>query len=103
MHYFQLGDKVNAFAIIERKALDYIKNEYGYTDGQKKEWVRKLLLPGCNGIIIGKRTLSNGINRWGQDYGNVYFPKVSFVGYIAAFDLKRKPIYVRPEDIELIK
>lgn len=56
--------------------------------------------PGGEGIIVGKRTLSNGNLRWlGEGAGNSYDPVESFTAYLVAYDLRRKPLYVHPEHI----
>jgi hypothetical protein len=74
-----------------------------------KFWTTMLYPPstrthGGEGIIIGKRTLSNGNNHYnGYDEPIVYEPKERFTAYLVAFDLQRKPVHVLPEHIEPIE
>ena len=54
------------------------------------------------GIVVGKRTLSNGCRVWqGDEDGGMYefIPDEHFTAYLVAFDLHRKPVHVRPEHI----
>lgn len=53
------------------------------------------------GIIIGKRTLANGKRHYiGYDEGIAFIPEEYFTAYLIAYDLARKPVYVRPEHIQ---
>lgn len=56
---------------------------------------------GGAGIIVGKRTLSNGNIRvsYGYDGETVYEPKEHFQAYMVAFDLRRKPVFVLPKHL----
>ena len=58
-----------------------------------------------DGIIVGKRSLANGTTQW-QDYGDggmyEFIPNEYFAAYLIAFDLRRKPVYVRPEHVEAL-
>lgn len=53
------------------------------------------------GIVVGVRTLSNGKRDMGEDYAN-YTAKEHFKAYIVAYDMRRKPMMVRPEDLEIV-
>jgi hypothetical protein len=60
--------------------------------------------PVREGIIIGKRTVSNGERHWiGPEEGSAYIGKRYFPVYLIAFDLGRKPQLVRPEDITALE
>lgn len=54
------------------------------------------------GVIVGVRTLANGTRSW-EDYGDggayEFIPDEHFTAYLIAFDLHRKPVYVRPEHV----
>ena len=56
---------------------------------------------GGAGIIVGKRTLSNGDIHvsYGEDAATVYKPTEHFQAYLVAFDLRRKPVFVLPEHL----
>lgn len=55
---------------------------------------------GGAGIIVGKRTLSNGnVSVLGYDEPILYRPTEHFQAYMVAFDLRRKPVFVLPEHL----
>lgn len=55
-----------------------------------------------DGFIIGIRTLSNGDVTWGSyDEPTIYYPGEHFTAYLVAFDLRRKPVYLLPDDVEV--
>lgn len=59
---------------------------------------------GGEGIIIGKRTLSNGDVQWmGEDGGNIFVRMESFTAYLVAFNLHRKPVHVLPEHLTAVE
>ena len=81
---FKMGDKIWS-------------NNHGplYREGHR--W------PGGEGVIVGKRTLSNGNLRWlGEEGGNSYISTESFTAYLIAYDLHRKPVHVLPEHITAV-
>lgn len=53
------------------------------------------------GIVVGVRTLSDGTADRGWDEPTVYTPTRHFTAYLIAFDLRRKPVLVLPEHVEL--
>lgn len=56
---------------------------------------------GGEGVIVGKRTLTEGNVSYVGEYAE-YIPRRSFTAYLIAFDLRRKPVHVLPEHIEVI-
>lgn len=103
MAEFQLGQRVRYTEHIQRK---YIA-EHDRVDvlrGPNKQWTSQAYpgkrLEGGEGVIVGKRTLSDGHYDygWGEEPG-VYSPTRHFTAYLIAFDLRRKPVYVLPEHI----
>ena len=68
-----------------------------------RAWEPNPYAPEREGIIIGKRTLSNGHHAWeSEGYGEGYWlnePAEHFTAYLIAFDLRRKPVHVLPEHI----
>lgn len=50
------------------------------------------------GIIVGKRRLANGAVRW-EEWGAEFDASEYFTAYLIAFDLRRTPVFVRPEHI----
>jgi hypothetical protein len=52
-----------------------------------------------HGVIVGIRTLSNGTITWFSDEPIVFHPELYFTAYLVAFDLRRKPVYLLPDDV----
>ena len=57
------------------------------------------------GIIVGWRTLANGKVTYGNDWdgGDEFRPTEHFKAYLVAYDMRRKHVYVLPEDLEEIE
>ena len=64
-----------------------------------KEWEFMPYDKPKEGILIGKRVLSNGINHFHDSY--VYLPKEYFTAYMVSLDMNTNPVYVRECDINL--
>jgi hypothetical protein len=54
------------------------------------------------GIVVGIRHLSNGTVRYFPDGETDYRPTEHFPALLVAFDLRRKPVFVLPADVETI-
>lgn len=103
MSDFQLGQHVTYTEHLRRRSAQpgefmgperLWSNSWGPLYREDHRW------PGGKGIIVGKRTLSNGNTRWlGEDGGNGYEPVESFTAYLIAYDLHRRPVHVLPEHI----
>lgn len=99
---FTLGQRVAYSEHIRRRA-----SRPGESGGPDKIWSNNpgpglddQHWPGGKGIIVGKRTLSNGNTRWmGEDAGYIYDSLEHFTAYLIAYDLQRKPVHVLPEHI----
>ena len=60
-------------------------------------------LPGGEGVIVGKRTLSNGNTHWLEGDGvTLYEAKEHFQAYLIVTSLRSAPIHVLPEHISPI-
>lgn len=98
---YQLGERVRFASYLERR---YVDNPDRPTKWEKK-WMPKLTYKGeldgaGEGIIIGKRTLVNGENRYnGHDEPITFIPKERVTAWLVAYDLRRKPVHVLPEHI----
>jgi hypothetical protein len=52
------------------------------------------------GIVIGRRHLTNGINRYnGYDEPIEYVPEGRFVAYLVAYDMRLNPVHVMADDL----
>lgn len=72
----------------------------------RKEWQRVKHDGGdaVQGILVGVRTLSDGINvYYGHDEPIEYRPDKHFTVYVIAYDLRRVPVLVLPQDVHLIE
>lgn len=58
-------------------------------------WTEHKLNKPTAGIIIGKRTLKNGQTHYDEDFGYYFEAKEHFIAYLIAFDMYRKPIFVK--------
>lgn len=99
MSDFQLGQRVTYTKHILRR-----DSRPGDFTGPNRLWSSELYpgteTNGGEGIIIGKRTLSNGNAHWiGYDGPTAYKPTQHFTAYLIAHDLHRKPVHVLPEHI----
>lgn len=54
------------------------------------------------GVVVGIRTLSNGVVTYDAEEGNTYRQKETFQALVIAHSMRSKPVYVRLEDVELI-
>lgn len=66
-----------------------------------KEWQGNQFAQPAEGIIIGKRTLSNGYAQW-EEWGMDYGPAEHFTAWLVVTGLRSKPVHVLPEHIEVI-
>jgi hypothetical protein len=103
MNEFQLGQRVSFTHPLQRRYQFMEGDRYG-----RKEWVPQTDYKGVPesgaGIIIGKRTLANGVNHYnGYDEPITFHPKETFTAYLVAFDLRRKPVHVLPEHITALE
>lgn len=98
---FELGQRVAYSTFLRRHYNDHHKRLCGKP---KKEWTTAnygdVLNPGGEGVIVGKRTLSNGDVVYPyEEGGGEYIRKESFTAYLVAYALHRSPVYVMPEHI----
>lgn len=74
--------------------------------GGKRRWDRVRFVSGpvlAEGVVVGERILANGtVEYGGWDGSTEFYPTGHFKAYLIAFDMRRKPVYVRPEDVEEI-
>lgn len=73
-------------------------SEMPMSSGYNKFWVSEKLDKEKVGIVIGKRTLSNGIAEY-YDEGINYRQSETFEALLISIDMKTNPIYVLPSEI----
>lgn len=103
MSEFTLGQRVR-FTTHLRRGWD----GEGNGRGSGKAWlpvpVFSKRTPPREGIIVGKRTLSNGWYAYGtyEDPG-IYTPKEHFTAWMVVTDLRSAPVHVLPEHITALE
>lgn len=105
MSGFQLGQRVRFSTHLRRRSAgpgeflgpDKIwsanAGPFSGPDWEEHRW------PGGEGVIVGKRTISNGDVNYRYDEGSDYVAAEYFTAYLIAYDLYRKPVHVLPEHI----
>lgn len=58
--------------------------------------------PSGQGIVVGKRTISDGDTSGGYDEWTVYTPFQHYTAWLVAYDLRRKPVHVLSRHIEAL-
>ena len=101
MSGFELGQRVAYTEHLKRRSAgpgEFMGSDRFWSNGPNLPGDHRW--PGGEGVIVGKRTLTNGNIRWlGEDEGNGYAPVESVTAYLIAYDLHRKPVHVLPEHI----
>lgn len=67
-----------------------------------KEWQRNQWAGEKAGMVIGKRTISDGYAEYDNEYGTSYSRAVNYVAYLVVADMKSKPVLVLPGDITAV-
>jgi hypothetical protein len=102
MSDYQMGQRVRfSRHIVRRSAREWEQNR------PDRIWSAEAYpghyLHGGEGIIIGRRTLTEGDVVWnGGEEQSVYRKTRHFTAWLIAFDLRFKPVHVLPEHIEPI-
>ena len=96
--------KVECSGILKRKYVQKAKR--AKDDNCNKQWIRSESI--FHGHVIGERTLSDGYQERDTGMhedgtGVLYSPQRFFKAYIVVYNIHRKPVYVLPEDINLIE
>lgn len=100
---FQLGDRVHFQNPLVRNFRRVDREKYGRKVSiDLKVWEPNPFAARREGIVVGVRTLSNGERVYiGYEEGLTFAPEEHFTAYLVAFDMRRKPVHVRPEDLAL--
>jgi hypothetical protein len=85
----KLGQPVIFSKVLYRKELQHPEKRYK----RIKKWLEKPVKE-QSGIIIGKRTLSNGETEWEEEVGNIYEGKEYFQALLIATSLSAKPVFI---------
>lgn len=107
---YAFGDRVTFTRSLNRRSEDPARwPKYTHIRGTAKIWTPERWCGDDNtnppvepreGIIIGKRTLANGVITWGTyEDPDIFRPVEHFTAYVIAYDMRRNPVYVLPEYI----
>lgn len=91
----QLGQKVRVRATLRREGSD---EELG-SQRVRLVWERRTTGT-MDAVVVGVRTLSNGIVSYSFEDGGGYRAKEHFPALLVSFDLRRKLVFALPEDVE---
>jgi hypothetical protein len=64
----------------------------------RKEWVIDQFKHPKQGVVIGWRTLSDGVSEYYTDEPTRYHPKIHFKALLVVLNEKQNPIYVMPAE-----
>lgn len=91
---FEFGERVTFSRTLARR----------WQEGGRKVWQVGQAEPSPRrGIVIGVRVLTDGRNEYGgYDEPIVYHAERRFRAFVVAYDMRRRPVLVLPEDIKPI-
>lgn len=94
----QFGEKIQITHILKRKKEWKKHPKWEFPNViEHKSW-ESLSYSQGEGIVIGKRTLSNGYNEYHPETGNIFHPQEHFQAYLVAVDMRKNPVYVKIEE-----
>ena len=94
---FKFGDRVRVTGILERKCRS--KNVRPHGGDLYKYWQAKPI-PVKEGILIGYRTLPDGVREWVCDEeGYIFIPKEHYRVALVVFNERQNPVYVLLGDL----
>ena len=85
-HEQRFGERVSFRTVLERKKEQLIGREYS------ARWV-PVGIPETHGILIGKRTLTNGITTYDADGYPTYKPDDILQVHLVVSDMQKNPVY----------
>jgi hypothetical protein len=102
-----LGTRVRFEAVLARRS-SYPSRDY--ETGRRAEWTKTWERVGLGGfsvvkegIVVGVRTLQNGVNEGGGWDEPIYFrPTERFRAVLISTDLRSRPVFARFEDVEVL-
>lgn len=99
MPKLELGQKVRFKKVLRRVNVSPPGRQFR----QLWEWVPVAITHETEGIVAGTRTVYKGESIWGGGEEASYFKASGHTpAVLVAYDMRKKPYYVRPEDLEVI-
>lgn len=102
MSDFQLGQRVAYSTHVRRRHArpgEFLGPQRIWSTNPGPGILQDNLWDGGEGVIVGKRTLSDGNVTYYGDAPGEYVPSKTFTAWLIAYDLQRKPVHVLPEHI----
>jgi hypothetical protein len=90
--HFDYSDILRRQSVTPYDTRQPMRKEWRKTQWGKRGDVR-------HGLIVGVRTLSNGVIKWNYEEPIQFYPDLHFTAYLVAFDLRRKPVFLLPDDV----
>lgn len=97
----ELGIKVTARAVLRRYTRPReVDGQRNYGNGHYAYW-KACTIGARQGLLIGLRSLYDGVVTWDFDYGNTFAPDKTVKAALVVFSLREKPVYVPIESLEV--
>jgi hypothetical protein len=75
----------------------------GDADTWFTRWVRKPSFPPVAGTVVGKRTVKEGHEEYDEEGARSFKYTRHIEVYLVAYNMRRKPMFVLPEDMEAVE
>jgi hypothetical protein len=92
-----LGARITVVARLKRE----LTREPGSPNYRLKAWLRRPLGEWRPAIIVGYRTLSDGLVDYMGEDGVAYTPRRHYKAALVAFDVRRAPFFAHLDDIKV--
>jgi hypothetical protein len=101
---YVLGQPVIFTGMLARRSAYKIPPEswkVSFTWKQHCRWWEKVSIPPGEGVIVGRRNLSNGfVDMGGYEEPNAWIPKEYIRAYLVCENIDFKPFHVHPDQLE---
>lgn len=104
-----LGDRVRFTHVLRRRSLALYGDDQKAVPGsyvrynERKFWQPEHAPYGRHGgIVVGRRTLANGLNTWEYEAGTHFTPTERFRAYLVSWHLDKRPVLVLPDHLEYV-
>lgn len=102
----QLGERVRFTHQLKRRSHRLHGEDRrvgGHLYDERKFWQPEHFpMGGHGGLVVGRRSLADGLNSWDYDAGPTFTPERRFRAYLVAWHLDKRPVLVLPEHLEYV-
>lgn len=99
MSKLELGQKVRFGKRLERINVTPRPSRGRFT---AYEW-QPVPIESTEGVVVGTRTVYNGRSVWQPEEGGYFVQEKSVPAVLVSFNMRKAPIYVHPDDLEIIE